>query len=147
MINFVTFIFAVACFLMSDFMNVLNFFFQLLTSRNRLQLIIYIKMSQNWSHGTLIKGNKNGIQFKLNLGFDGSLINGTRLSSFLQIWIRKYVYILNLTWAWSDTICTWQNMHWNAPGGQILNFQNTFGNVCDKIRLEIQSRKFPLCND
>jgi len=86
MINFVTFIFAVACFLMSDFMNVLNFFFQLLTSRNRLQLIIYIKMSQNWSHGTLIKGNKNGIQFKLNLGFDGSLINGTRLSSFLQIW-------------------------------------------------------------
>jgi len=30
-----------------------------------------------------------------------------------------------------------QNMHQNAPGSQILNFQNIFDSACDKIRLEI----------
>ena len=36
---------------------------------------------------------------------------------------------------WSDTIHSWQNMHRNAPGGQILNFQNTFDRACDEIRM------------
>jgi hypothetical protein len=36
---------------------------------------------------------------------------------------------------WSDTIRSWQNMHRNAPGGQIFNFQNTFDRACDEIRM------------
>ena len=43
----------------------------------------------------------------------------------MQIWTRKYVYLWNLTCTWSDTIRPCQNTHRNAPGGQILNFQNT----------------------
>jgi hypothetical protein len=40
-----------------------------------------------------------------------------RISIFLQIWTRKYVYLWNLTCTWSDTIRPCQNIHRNAPGG------------------------------
>jgi len=61
---------------------------------------------------------------------------------FLQIWTRKYVYIWNLTCTWSDIIRPCQNINWNASGGQILNFQNTFDRACDEIRMEIQTENF-----
>ena len=60
----------------------------------------------------------------------------------LQIWTRKYVYIWNLTCTWSDTIHLWWNMHRNAQGGQIFNFQKTFDWPCDEIRMEIQTENF-----
>jgi hypothetical protein len=67
---------------------------------------------------------------------------GKRLSIFLQIWTRKYVYIWNLTCTWSDTIHPLRNMHRNAQGDQIFNFQKTFDRPCDEIRMEIQTENF-----
>jgi hypothetical protein len=45
---------------------------------------------------------------------------------------------------WSDTIRSWQNMHRNAPGGQILNFQNTFDEIRMWYRPKISSE--PRCS-
>jgi hypothetical protein len=48
----------------------------------------------------------------------------------------------NLTCTWSDTICSCQNIHRNAPGGQILIFQNTFDRAWNEIRMKIQTENF-----
>jgi hypothetical protein len=50
---------------------------------------------------------------------DVNKVHWTALSIFLQIWTRKYVYIWNITCTWSDTIRPCQNIHRNAPGGQV----------------------------
>ena len=60
---------------------------------------------------------------------------------FLQILTRKYVYIWNLTCTWSDTIRPCQNIHRNAPGGPIKNFQNTLNRAWNEIRMKT-GRKF-----
>jgi hypothetical protein len=65
-----------------------------------------------------------------------------RIIEFLQIWTRKYVYIWNLTCTWSDTICPCQNIHRNAPGGQILNNQNTLDRDWSEIRMKKQTENF-----
>ena len=70
-------------------------------------------------------------------------VKGKEISIFLQIWTRKYVYLWNLTCTWSDTIRPCQNIHRNAPGGQILNFQNMFNIVLYDIgHLTIQRTYF-----
>jgi hypothetical protein len=63
-------------------------------------------------------------------------VKGKVISIFLQIWTRKYVYIWNLTCTWSDTIRPCQNIHRNAPGDQILNFQNTLDRAWNEIRMK-----------
>ena len=45
------------------------------------------------------------------------------------------LYISQLICTWYDTIGPCQNMHRNAPGGQILNFQNIFDRACDDIKM------------
>jgi hypothetical protein len=45
----------------------------------------------------------------------------------------------SLTCTWSDTIRPCQNIHRNAPGDQILNFQNTFDRPWNEIRMKIQA--------
>jgi hypothetical protein len=69
-------------------------------------------------------------------------VKGKEISIFLQIWTRKYVYIWNLTCTWSDTIRPCQNIHRNALGGQILNFQNTVYRAWNEIRMKIQTENF-----
>ena len=71
-------------------------------------------------------------------------VKDKKISIFLQIWTRKYVYIYiwNLTCTWSDTICPCQNIHRNAPGSQIKNFQNTFDRPWNEIRMKIQLENF-----
>jgi hypothetical protein len=56
--------------------------------------------------------------------------------------IYLYTCICNLTCTLSDTIRPCQNIHQNAPGGQILNFQNTFDRAWIEIRMKIQTENF-----
>ena len=74
------------------------------------------KKSRNWSCDHLL-GCQIGGQFELKLikmNLFELLINGKRLSLFLQIWTRKYIcsMIWNLTGTWSDSIRPWQNLKW-----------------------------------
>jgi hypothetical protein len=57
-------------------------------------------------HHNLVTSPIKGILEIKNFGFMDLLTtwNSKRLSLFLQIWTRKYVYIWNLTCTWSDTI-------------------------------------------
>ena len=86
----------------------------------------------------------SSLKFEVDFGLFYRIyaVKGKEISIFLQIWTRKYVYIWNLTCTWSDTIRPCQNIHRNAPGGQILNFQNTLDRAWNEIRMKIQTENF-----
>jgi len=94
-----------------------------------------------WSCGVVHEFNKMADSSKsvdVGLFYLVDAVKGKKISIYLQIWTGKCVYIWNLTFTWSDTIRPCQNIHRhrNAPGGQILNFQN------NEIRMKIQTENF-----
>jgi hypothetical protein len=98
---------------------------------------ILITWCSSWVHW-------NGGQFEVDFGLFYPIyaVKGKEISIFLKIWTRKYVEMWNRTCTWSDTIRPCQNIHRNAPGGEIFNFQIALDRASNEIRMKIQTENF-----
>ena len=96
-------------------MSMSNYFITcILTSWHRhleLRYRLYKIHHDFWSHGVVLE-----FEVKFGLFYQIYVVKGKEISIFLQIWIRKYVYVWNITCTWSDTIRPCQHIHQNAPG-------------------------------